>query len=69
MLGAMEPNDDVPAPKRRTRTWWVVTAIVLAGAVLTWLAFGAGLTEKAPPDPTRGVDLVEPRDRTSQPGR
>lgn len=47
------------------RVWIWIVAAVIAGGVLTWLAFGLGLREKPPEDPTNGVELVPSRDRTS----
>jgi hypothetical protein len=44
---------------------WIVAAVI-AGGVLTWLAFGLGLRDKPPPDVTNGVELVQPHDRTSR---
>jgi hypothetical protein len=48
------------------RVWIWIVAAVIAGGVLTWVAFGLGLQEKPPPDVTNGVELVPPRDRTSR---
>ena len=49
-----------------TRTWLIILAAVLAGGVLTWLAFGYAVQEKPVPDLTEGVPLVQPRDRTGK---
>jgi hypothetical protein len=50
----------------KRRVWILIVLAVLIGGVLTWLAFGVGLQDKPPPDVTNGVELVEPRDRTSR---
>lgn len=50
----------------QTRTWLLILAAVAAGGVLTWLAFGYAVQEKPVPDLTEGVELVQPRDRTSK---
>ncbi|MBK7857578.1 MAG: hypothetical protein IPJ65_02910 [Archangiaceae bacterium] len=49
-----------------TRRWLFILGAIACGAVLTWLAFGYGVQEKPPPDVTEGVELVQPRDRTSK---
>ena len=51
---------------RQTRTWLLILAAVAAGGVLTWMAFGYGLQDKPVPDLNNGVELVQPRDRTSR---
>lgn len=61
-MDAPEPPT-TESPKRRT--WWLVIGMVIAGAIFTWLAFGIGIREKPPPDPTNGVELIPGRDRTA----
>lgn len=50
----------------KTRLWALIFAAVVAGGVLTWLAFGYGVQEKPVPDLNEGVELVQPRDRQSR---
>ena len=50
----------------KTRLWLLILAAVVAGGVLTWLAFGYGVQEKPVPDLNEGVELVNPRDRTGR---
>ena len=50
----------------RRRMLWIVVAIVAAAGLLTWLAFGVGIN-RAPADPTNGVELVPSHDRTAGP--
>lgn len=50
----------------KTRLWALIFAAVVAGGVLTWLAFGYGVQEKPLPDLNVGVELVQPRDRQSR---
>jgi hypothetical protein len=49
----------------RAKLWLLVAAAAMAGAALTWLAFGYGVQEKPVPDLNEGVELVQPRDRSA----